>query len=63
MSAAEFLEALFGALPALFKSEDELRGLWSLPETRKALLEQLSERGFSRDNLAEMQKIVSAEKR
>jgi type I restriction enzyme R subunit len=61
MSAVQFLESLFGTLPDLFKSEDELRALWCLPETRKALLQQLSERGFGRDHLAEMQKIVSAE--
>ncbi len=62
MSAAQFLEALFGALPALFKDEDQLRRLWSVPETRKALLERLGDVGFSRDALAEMQKVVSAEK-
>ncbi|MCA0448794.1 MAG: hypothetical protein LCH62_03380 [Proteobacteria bacterium] len=62
MSAAQFLEALFGALPALFKDEDQLRRIWSVPETRKALLERLGDAGFSRDSLAEMQKVVSAEK-
>ena len=35
MSATEFLESLFGALPECFKDEDELRAIWSLPETRK----------------------------
>ncbi len=54
-------ESASGTLPALFKSEDDLRSLWSLPETRKALLGQLSELGFGRDHLTEMQKIVSAE--
>ena len=62
MSAAQFLEALFGALPALFKDEEQLRGIWSAPDTRKALLERLSEAGFSRDALLEMQKLVAAEK-
>jgi type I restriction enzyme R subunit len=62
MSAAQFLEALFGALPALFKDEDQLRAIWSVPETRKTLLERLGEAGFSRDALTEMQKVVSAEK-
>ena len=28
MSAAQFLEALYGALPEFFKDEDELRGMW-----------------------------------
>ncbi len=61
MSAAQFLESLFGALPALFKDEDELRALWSDPTTRRKLLESLGEKGFGRDLMAEMQKIIGAE--
>ncbi|MGQ0622407.1 MAG: EcoAI/FtnUII family type I restriction enzme subunit R [Panacagrimonas sp.] len=61
MSAAQFLEALYGALPDFFKDEDELRRLWSEPDTRKALLVGLSEKGFGREALAEMQKIIEAE--
>jgi type I restriction enzyme R subunit len=61
MSSAQFLESLFGALPDLFKDEQELRRLWSLPDTRKKLLEQLGERGFGGDHMAEMQHIISAE--
>ncbi len=41
MSAEEFLRSLFGTLPQLFKSEDDLRNLWSNPETRKKLLDDL----------------------
>ena len=62
MSAKQFLESLFGALPDLFKNEDELRALWSDPVTRKKLLDGLGERGFSREMLGEMQKIIDAEK-
>jgi type I restriction enzyme R subunit len=61
MSAAQFLESLYGALPAFFKDEDELRALWSAPDTRKKLLEGLAEKGFSREPLAEMQKAIEAE--
>jgi len=61
MSAAQFLEKLFGALPALFKDEDELRVIWSDPATRSKLLEGLSEKGFGREPMAEMQKIIGAE--
>jgi type I restriction enzyme R subunit len=61
MSAAQFLEALYGALPEFFKDEDELRKLWSAPETRKALLTGLAEKGFGRGPLQEMQRIVEAE--
>ena len=61
MSAAQFLESLYGALPEFFKDEDELRTLWSAPDTRKALLAGLADKGFSKEPLAEMQKIIEAE--
>jgi type I restriction enzyme, R subunit len=62
MSAQQFMEMLFGKLPEFFKDEAELRALWSDPSTRKKLLEGLAEAGFGRDQLAEMQKIIDAEK-
>jgi type I restriction enzyme R subunit len=61
MSAAQFLELLYGALPEFFRDEDTLRAIWSQPDTRKALLAGLAEKGFSREPLAEMQKIIEAE--
>ena len=62
MSAHQFMEALFGKLPAFFKDEEELRTLWSAPDTRRKLLEGLADKGFGKDQLAEMQKIIDAEK-
>jgi type I restriction enzyme, R subunit len=62
MSAQQFMELLFGKLPEFFRDEDELRSIWSDPDTRRKLLEGLSERGFGRDQLLEMQKIIHAEK-
>jgi type I restriction enzyme R subunit len=62
MSAAQFMEMLFGKLPEFFKDEAELRALWSAPETRKKLLQGLAEKGFGGEQLAEMQKIINAEK-
>lgn len=61
ISAAEFLHSLFGTLPELFKSEDELRIIWSKPDTRRKLLEELSEKGFSKQQLQEFQKLLNAE--
>lgn len=61
MSAAQFLESLFGALPEFFKDEDELRALWSAPDTRRKLLEGLAEKGFGKEPLAEMQKVIEAQ--
>lgn len=62
MSAAQFLESLFGSLPDFFRDEDELRSIWSAPDTRKACLQGLAERGFSKEVLVEMQNIIDAEK-
>jgi type I restriction enzyme, R subunit len=62
MSARQFMEALFGKLPEFFKDEAELRALWSRPDTRRKLLERLAEKGFGSDQLAEMQKVIDAEK-
>ncbi|MGE3972470.1 MAG: EcoAI/FtnUII family type I restriction enzme subunit R [Porticoccaceae bacterium] len=61
MSAAQFLEVMYGALPEFFKDEDELRRIWSAPDTRKTLLAGLADKGFGREPLAEMQKIIEAE--
>src|SRR5205807_7013956 len=61
MSAQQFMEMLFGKLPEFFKNEDELRGLWSQPETRARLLQGLAEKGFGKEQMAEMQKIIDAE--
>ena len=62
ISGAQFIERLFGDLPTLFKDEDELRKLWSLPDTRKKLLDGLAEKGYGADQLAELQRMVDAEK-
>ncbi len=62
MSAQQFMQLLFGELPAFFKDEAELRVLWSAPDTRAKLLEGLAEKGFGVDQMAEMQRIIDAEK-
>ena len=62
VSAQQFMELLFGKLPDFFQSEAELRKLWSAPDTRAKLLQGLAEKGFGHDQLAEMQKIIDAEK-
>jgi type I restriction enzyme R subunit len=62
MSAQQFMELLFGKLPEFFKNEAELRALWSVPDTRAKLLQGLAEKGFGREQMAEMQKIIDAEK-
>jgi type I restriction enzyme R subunit len=62
ISAEEFLNNLFGALPEFFKNEDELRTIWSNPLTRKVLLEKLDEAGYGKAELVNLQKLIDAEK-
>ena len=62
MSAEQFLKRLYGELPDFFKNEAELRAIWSDPVTRRAFLAGLAEKGYGRDTLGEMQRIIDAEK-
>jgi type I restriction enzyme R subunit len=62
ISAEEFLNNLFGALPEFFKSEDDLRKIWSSPITRKTLLQKLDDAGYGKEELISLQKLIAAEK-
>ena len=61
ISAAQFMEGLFGVMPEFFRDEDELRRIWSDPETRIRLLAGLAERGFDGSTLKGMQTCIEAE--
>jgi type I restriction enzyme R subunit len=61
ISAAEFIQGLFGELPALFADEEELRAVWGRPDTRRRLLEGLEEKGYGVEQLAEVGKLIEAE--
>ncbi len=61
ISAQEFLNGLFGILPEFFKDEEGLRAKWSVPATRKILLEQLTELGYDKELLYNLQKLINAE--
>ena len=58
ISSKEFIKQLFGDLPKYFKSEDELREIWSLPSTRKKLLTELSENGYSNAQLEDLRSLI-----
>jgi type I restriction enzyme, R subunit len=62
ISVEEFLKRLYGALPAFIKNEDELRKIWSKPDTRKAFLEKIADAGFGKDELSTIQRLINAEK-
>lgn len=61
ISAQQFVENLYGVLPSLFKTEEELRAIWSSPVTRKALLDELEKVGFGKEELAIAQSLINAE--
>ncbi len=61
VSAEEFLNNLFGELPKLFTSEEELRAIWGNPTTRRILLEKLEDAGFGKAELSTLQTLINAE--
>ncbi len=61
ISVEEFMNNLYGALPSYFRTEEELRQIWSDPITRKALLDKLADAGYGQAEMAELQKLVDAE--
>ena len=61
LSTEEFLQQLFGDLPEFFSDEEQLREIWSHPDTRRKLLEGLSEKGYASQQLAEIRKLISAD--
>lgn len=61
VSIQEFMDKMFGAMPEFFKSEDELRRIWSNPITRKVFLEKISAIGYGKDELEMLQKMIDAE--
>lgn len=61
ISAAQFVQNLFGRLPELFSDEDDLRRIWGQPDTRAALVTGLAERGFDGEALASVRQLVDAD--
>ena len=57
----EFLNNLFGELPNLFRSEEELRTIWGNPISRRTLLEKLDTAGFGKEELTTLQSLIDAE--
>lgn len=60
ISAMEFLERLFGDLKGIVADEDQLRAIWRDPDNREHFLEQLSDRGYDRDRLEDIRRLVDA---
>lgn len=61
ISAKEFIEKLFHKLPDFFHSEEELREIWSAPDTRRKFLNSLAAQGYTLANLDKIKEILHAE--
>ncbi len=61
ISAEEYLKTLFNSLPEFFANEDELRKIWSLPDTRKKLLKKLADKGYTSEDFKTLEKLIDAE--
>lgn len=59
VTAEMFIQQLFGKLPEFYRTEQELRNIWSDPETRKVLLERLDEAGYSLATLKTLRDLVA----
>ncbi|MDQ5769963.1 EcoAI/FtnUII family type I restriction enzme subunit R [Thiothrix subterranea] len=62
MSVQDYLQQFYTALPEFFKDEEELRALWSQPETRQGLLDGLQAKGYAAQQLQVISRAVNAER-
>ncbi|MBR6123369.1 DEAD/DEAH box helicase family protein, partial [Candidatus Saccharibacteria bacterium] len=58
----QFSKILFGKIPDFFRDRQDLREQWSDPTTREALLKNLDNNGFSKENLRQVQALTENEK-
>ena len=60
ITAREFVERMFDDLPQFFENEDQLRDIWSTPDTRETLLADLAEAGYDDEKLDGMKDLIDA---
>ena len=61
VSAEDFLQTMFGELPAFFSSVEDLQQKWAVPQTRKELLGRLGEMGYGVDILKQIRTLIDAD--
>ncbi|MDC0272671.1 restriction endonuclease subunit R, partial [Crocinitomicaceae bacterium] len=61
ISAKEFIELIHGEMPNFFKSEDDLRKIWSDIDMRKMLMTRLLETGYGEDQFKDLKKLIDLE--
>ena len=60
VSAVDFLKRLFGDLSGLIANEDQLRAIWSNPESRESFIDQLSKCSYNQNRLNDIRQLVDA---
>jgi len=60
LSSREFLEKLIGELPAIYTNVEELRKIWSNPDSRTDLLKKLGDLGFDGEQLNDMRNMIAS---
>lgn len=60
ITAKEFVERMFSDLPQFFENEDQLREIWSKPDTREKLLQGLEDAGYDNEKLEGMKELIDA---
>ena len=60
INSEAFLKKLYGELPKLFKDQSALKKEWANPKTRKKLLDELQEMGYTDKHLDELRAIIKA---
>ncbi len=60
ITAQEFMQQLFGDLRTLVATEDELRAVWSNPDSREAFQRRLTDLGYDADRLDDMRRLIDA---
>ena len=61
VSAEDFIKEMFGNMPELFSSLDDLKEKWSSPKTREELLAKLADAGYSKETLENIRTVIDAE--
>ena len=61
LSAQQFVDRILSKLPTLFSSEEELREIWSDPDSREIFFQQLADIGFDAEQLSTLRCMFSAE--
>lgn len=61
MNAEKFLQYLVGILPKLYQNEQQLRAIWSKPESRSNALKFLEDHNINEEHLEGLKQLINAQ--